>query len=459
MRSICALWALCLLAFARTSLGAGNVASEPSPRPLGADLPVYHAPAGAVEPTLGGTEKGSPLAETEPEGTLVLRDALAAALLQSPALASFAFELRAQEARILQARQRPNPELALELEDAGGSDEFRGFLQAQTTLQLSQLVELGGKRAARIDAASRARTLAGWDYEARRLDVFSETASAFVEVLLAQEALALAGENLALADEATRAARERLRAGLSPEVEVMRSEIARSAAEIARGEAALALDTARQRLAAQWGGKAARFGEAAGELEPISPPPSLDDLQNRVADNPELARFEAETAEREAALRLARAQALPDVRVGPGVRRLEGADETVFVLAASIPLPLFDRNQGAVAEAAVRLAKLGAERRTVETRLASELAAAQHAVASAFARAEVLRSRTLPAAEASLRAVRDGYLRGRFGQLEVLDAQRTHFGARTEYLRALGDYHRNRNALERLIAAPLEATP
>jgi len=453
MRSICALWSLCLLALARASLGAGNVSTEPSPRPLGADLPAYQAPLGSAEPEAGA------LAGTEPEGVLVLRDALAAALLRSPELASFAFELRAQEARILQARRRPNPELGLELEDAGGSDDFRGFRQAQITLQLSQLVELGGKRAARVDAASLARDLAGWDYEAKRLEVFSETASAFVEVLVAQERLRLAGENLALADEGGQAARERLRAGLAPEVEVMRSEIARSAAEIARSEAAHTLDTARQRLAAHWGGLAAGFEAVAGELEPISAPPPLDDLRSRIADNPDLARFDAETAEREAALRLARAQALPDVRIGPGVRRLEGPDETVFVLAASLPLPLVDRNQGGVAEAAIRLGKLSAERRAVEARLAAQLAAAQHALAGAYAKAEALRRRTLPAAQASLRAVRDGYLRGRFGQLEVLDAQRTQFGARADHLRALGEYHRSRNEIERLIAAPLEAAP
>jgi len=449
MRSICALFGACILLLARAALGANDVTSQATPRPLGADLPVYQAPPGG--------ESAPALEGSEPEGVVHLSDALAAALLRSPELTSFAFELRASEARVLQAGQRRNPELSLELEDVAGSGDFRGFREAQTTLQLSQPIELGGKRKARIEAAARAHSLAGWDYEARRLDVFSETARSFVDVLVAQESVALARAGVALAAAEGEAARDRLRAGLAPEVEVTRSEVARSSAETALAKSEHALAAARQRLAAQWGGLGARFERADGALEPLSPPPPLESLLGRLAENPDLARFEAEGRERDAALRLARAQAIPDVRFGPGVRRLEGPDETAFVLGASLPLPVFDRNQGAIAEAEVRRAKLSSERRAVETRLASELAAAHHALVAAFTEAETLRARTLPATEASLRAVRDGYRRGRFGQLEVLDAQRSHFGARADHLRALGEFHRSRATLERLIAAPLEA--
>jgi cobalt-zinc-cadmium efflux system outer membrane protein len=450
MRSICVLWGALGLAFSTPASGAGDPIDLPARRPLGAELPAVEAPAaGAAEALPDGGE---------PDGVIALRDALAAALLRSPELASFAFELRAAEARVLQAGLRPNPELALELEDVGGRDELRGFREAQTTLQLSQLVELGGKRAARIAAASAGRALAGWDYEARRLDVFSDTALAFVDVLVAQERLALAEDRIGLAAKSVGAARARLDAGLAPEVEVTRGELERTRADVGRAQAQGALDTARQRLAAHWGGRQARFERATGELEALSPPPSLESLWVRAAENPDLARFESEAAEREAALRLARAQALPDLRIGPGVRRLEGPDETVLVVGASIPLPIFDRNQGAVAEAAVRRTKLAAERRGAEVRVAAELAAAQRALAAAYTAAEALRSRALPTADDSLRAVRDGYERGRFSQLEVLDAQRAHFDVRSDYLGALGEFHRSRALIERLIAAPLETS-
>ena len=82
-----------------------------------------------------------------PTGVIDLRDALAAALLGNPDLAAFSWEVRAREARTLQAGRFPNPELATEFEDFGGSGDRSGWQSAQSTLSLSQLIELGGKRA------------------------------------------------------------------------------------------------------------------------------------------------------------------------------------------------------------------------------------------------------------------------------------------------------------------------
>ena len=451
MRSSRACLGACLF-FLANPTAAQTHAGLPPPRELGRDLPAYGAP----DPNQSGTGASLP---TDPTGELFLREALAAALLGNPELASSAWEVRAREAQILQAGLRPNPELELEIEDVGGSDELRGAREAQATLLLSQLVELGDKRAARIRAAELGSDLAAWDYEAKRLDVFTATAQAFADVLVAQERIRLTEETLNLAGDVTETARDRLRAGLAPAVEVTRGEVATSSAEVERLHAHRELDTARQRLASQWGGLEARFARAVGSLEDVVAPPPLESLLGRASDNPDLARWDAETAEREAILRVERSRAVPDVRVGPGVRRLAGPDETVFVLGASIPLPIFGRNQGAVAEASHRLVQAREERRGAQVRVVTELIAAHRALAASFAEVEVLRKTTLPAAESSFRGVRDGYLRGRFGYLDVLDAQRTRFATQAQYLRALGAFHRNAASVERLIAAPLRQAP
>ncbi|MBN8902995.1 MAG: TolC family protein, partial [Rhodospirillales bacterium] len=110
--------------------------------------------------------------------------ALAQALLTNPDLGQFSYDIRSAEARTLQAGYRPNPEISVLSEDFGGSRNYAGFQGSQTTLSLSQLVELGGKRAARLRVARLDESLAAWNYEGQRLDVLTATTRAFVDVVV-----------------------------------------------------------------------------------------------------------------------------------------------------------------------------------------------------------------------------------------------------------------------------------
>ena len=135
-----------------------------------------------------------------PAGTLTLCQALRLALLQNPELAAFDTETRVAEARVLQAGLRPNPTLFLEADNLTGSGAYRDTRQTETTVQLSQLIELGGKRAARLRVAARGRDFAGFDYQAKRLEVLSLTAQAFIQALTTQERIALAEESVRLVE-------------------------------------------------------------------------------------------------------------------------------------------------------------------------------------------------------------------------------------------------------------------
>src|SRR5262245_33257394 len=88
-----------------------------------------------------------------PEGELTLARAIEAALLNNPDLHASAYELSAAQARIVQAGLRPNPELGVELENFAGSGALQGVDALETTLSLSQVVELGGKRTLRRSVA------------------------------------------------------------------------------------------------------------------------------------------------------------------------------------------------------------------------------------------------------------------------------------------------------------------
>src|SRR5438445_12675296 len=100
-------------------------------------------------------------------GQVTLAQALALTLKQNPELAAFSWDLRSAEARILQARLRPNPEFGLQSEAFGGNKQSTGFSHSQPTLQLSQLLELARKRRARLQEATFGREIAKLDYESK----------------------------------------------------------------------------------------------------------------------------------------------------------------------------------------------------------------------------------------------------------------------------------------------------
>lgn len=435
--------------------GSAVTAQPVAPRPLGRDLPVYRPPDDRP------ATPGAPTIEN-PAGPISLRDALGLALMQSPELATFAWEFRAREARLLQAGRPPNPVITTIVQDLGGSTGFTGAadpIQSQATIELSQLVELGGKRAARQKLAALNRDLAAWDYETARMDVLTRVTGAYLDVLASQQLVTLTQETAGLVEQVQRAVGLRVAAGVVSPIEQTKAEVALAAVRIESDRARRLLDADRRRLAALWGSTSPRFQSAVGDLTHVRAVPAFDDLQHRLSQNPDVARWAAEIAQRDAALAVERAKRVPDVSVSGGYRRYPEIDSNAFVIGASIELPLFDRNRGGIQEARDRLSKAHEEQRAAQMRVTAMLAEAYRSLSSASDEVSALASNVLPGARSAFEAVGEGYRLGRFGYLEVLDAQRTLVSAGGQYLRALSDYHKAAADVERLIGEPLAAMP
>jgi cobalt-zinc-cadmium efflux system outer membrane protein len=394
---------------------------------------------------------------TNPSGVLTLSQAHALALLQHPRLAAFGWEVRAGEARALQASLPPNPELEIEVEDFAGSGELRGFRSTEITIHLNQLIELAGKRQKRTRVVALERDLVAWDYEAARVDVLTQVTQAFVEVLSAQERVRLHQELVRLAEDVRRTAAERVRAGKVSPVEEARAQVALSTSRIALERTQRELEVARERLVVTWDGRTPAFDSAAGTLESIAPLPSAAHLAERIAQNPDLARWATEMAQRQAALDLAGAQRVPDPTIGGGFRHARATGDHALVMSFSMPLPVLNRSQGEVLAARYRLAKVEEERRAAEVQVRTALADAYGGLASAFGEATRLHNEVLPGAQQAFDATGEGYRQGKFGFLDVLDAQRTLFESRGRYLEVLAAYHKAVAEVERLIGEPLAA--
>ena len=236
----------------------------------------------------------------EPAGVLTLREVLVLALRENPELAPYAWQTRADEARILQAGLQLNPELSLQVEDIVGTGSLRGAREAQTTLQLSQVIELGGKRTARTEVASQARGITRSEYELKRVEVLGDVTLRFIQVVANQHALGLAQTDRQLTETALRIVQERVAAGRGSALEERKAQVALARAELLVEGATHELNAARKKLAASWRSTQPAFERAEADLFARKVVPPFDELMARIARGPEFARWVSEQRLRDA---------------------------------------------------------------------------------------------------------------------------------------------------------------
>jgi len=366
----------------------------------------------------------------------------------SPAVRAGANEAAAQEGALAQAGAMPNPELSLLRE--GRERDTR-----TSTVTLSIPIELGGKRAARIDAANQERQLALIEADALRVQLRADTVAAFYDVHAAGERLRLTGEMAALAARAQHAAARQVDAGKVSPVEETRARVAEANARIDALHAARDLETAKVKLAALWGGDGAGL-EIVAPQSTLPQAPPLNALLARLDTAPGMRLARAQIAQRTALARVEQARRTPDVNVIVGARREGPEQRNQAVLGVSVPLPLFDRNNGAVLAALRRVDRARDEQDAESVRLRSALTDAHARLQSARTEAQLIEAEILPGARSASQAAQRGFEAGKFGFLDVLDAQRTLVQSHTQYLTAVAACHRAAADIARLSGLPLE---
>jgi cobalt-zinc-cadmium efflux system outer membrane protein len=375
---------------------------------------------------------------------LTLSAAIAKALQSNSEIAAATQEVEANEGLIRQAGLTPNPVLETLVEDQKKATRT-------TTLQINQAIELGGKRGARVTAAERTRDLAALDLIDKKAEVRAAVIAAFYDVVIAQERYLLAEKSNALAKRATLIASRRVTAGKISPVEETRAQIAESGIRIEFAQATNDLESARRQLATTWGSLDLELVIAESQMEELPSVPSLNELILRLQHSPALLRAHTEVDRRHAMAQVERSRRVPDITVSVGAQRDEQQGRNYGVLGVSIPIPLFDRNQGNILDALRRTDKARDELAATEINLKTELRQTYGKLATARKEVELLRTEILPGAQRNYEATTKGFELGKFSFLEVLDAQRTFFAAKSQHLRSLSEMHRSAASIERLL--------
>lgn len=399
-----------------------------------------------------------PGALAESAGTLSLTRALQRALAANPRLTAAERDIGIATGRRIQSGAIPNPELSFELDNVFGTGDYRGTRSAETTLQLGQLVELGGKRQARIAAGTAELDGAYWQRAAVRLEVLSETAIAFYNVLSAQRRVQIFDAQIASLARLLPLLQRRVDAGASSPAEIARVQVAADLVRAERERALTELSIARRELAALMGINNPDFRSVVGDLNSVGRPPAFQTLLRAIESNPQLIRWTAVRAQRDAELLTARLKPVPDVRLAAGWRHFRETNDNAVRLGISIPIPVWDQNRGGIIEAQETLAKTDAERASSKTVLILTLGRAYDTLVGSLRELEILRGSAIPNARRAVEGMESGYSQGRFSLLELLDVQNTATQAALREQEVLIKFHTSLATIEGLTGNPFALT-
>ncbi|QXI41478.1 TolC family protein [Pseudomonas wayambapalatensis] len=374
---------------------------------------------------------------------LTLGQALDAAFADNPDLAVVRQGLGIADGERRQAGLIPNPELSWEREDTRRDT-------STTTVMLSQALELGGKRGARVEVAKAGQDIARLELERQGNGLRADVTQAFHAALRAQTAVELAEQSKALTERGLRVVQARVTAGQSSPVEATRAEVqlAQALAQLRRAEADRVV--AWQALARLTGSAEVAFTQLDGSGLLPGPAPQAEVLLGKVEQTVEWRLAAAQIERSEAALGSEKAQRIPNLTVSLGSQYSREDRERVNVVGLSMPLPLFDRNQGNVLAASRRADQARDLRNAVELRLRSDTRSALSQWGMAMAEVNAYDRTILPSARQAVDTATRGFERGKFAFLDVLDAQRTLIEARGQYLDALASASDARAQIERI---------
>ena len=414
-----------LLPIAASSAQAGGSVTAPIAQP--ATTPTAPQPStvsGPPSPAAPLAPRTGPLPQA-----LTLEQALDEALARSPTVVAAQADVEASRGRLRQAGFRPNPQLSVDVENFTGSGVYSGLNSVETTVTVNQQLDLFGRRSARVNAAQAALAAQEVRLAIARADLVQAVRTQFAGAAAARDRLRLAIDNAERARELARIADELVAAGREPPLRALRAR-----ANFAQTEAALraaeAADLTARRLLAGLFGVAGEVRAVTGPLAPVA----LGVIEPRATLEVRLA--EAERLQAQTALRQEQVARRLNPSVGVGVRRLEQTSDTALVAGVSVPLPLFDRNQGNIAAASAAIRAAEARRDAALALATARIGNAQTNLAAARARVDALERAALPQATEALRLANLAYRAGRLTLLELLDAQQALAAAQGELIDA-----------------------
>lgn len=385
---------------------------------------------------------------------LSLARALQQTLSKNPILQGFVFHEREAEALRLQASIRPAPVVNFSVDNALGSNQFNDANSAEITLGLSQLIELGDKRAARIGLSDARWQSQLANYEIARLETLAETSRRYYLLLEQQALTANLNHREKLERAALKAIKQRQAAGAIGSADSAKMQLRLTQTKMRQLRAKSETQHRKAQLAMMWLGES-DFDHLQGSLTALPAVVDIDQLLTRVVESP---RYQQKRMLNELALadiEKQRSLNQNDITIGAGVRRFEASNEQAFVFDISTPLTIDGSNRGNLAAAYSRQQWADTEQLLTRKRLSLELKNLAQRLASYRLLTELIVDQQQPEAEQLLREVERGYQQGLYDVLQLVDAQNEVFLVKNERIQLHRQLLLDRLEIERITGQPL----
>lgn len=390
------------------------------------------------------------------ESTLSWQDAITRTLAENPSLKAFGYQLSAQAGRVQQAGLKPNPELALNVEDALGSGDFKSMDKAETSVSISWVLE-GSVRNQRVKTAEARTSVLEVEQDIQRIDAAATTARIYITALALQTRLQQTDEAITLARNVLKVIDTRVKAGKAPSAEAARAKVDLSRRLLAHEDVEHELAVALRQLSAQWGAKDVSFAQVRGNIFTLPEVTLYSELQRKLNDNPRLHYFVTSERWEESQLALAKAQTQAQWRVSAGVKHLSATNDQALLAGVSVPLNVFDRQQGRMAEARANMELNRAEREAERVRLDAAIFGLHQELLHSLHIIKSYRNDILPSLESALDDTRRAYDLGRYSYLEWQAVQREFLEAKSTLVEACVAAHLKAIEIERLTGVALTA--
>ncbi|HEV3386834.1 MAG TPA: TolC family protein [Gemmata sp.] len=358
------------------------------------------------------------------------------AIEKNPRIAKATFAIDAARGRYIQVGLYPNPELGATWDEIGDRTGPGGIL---TIPRLTQQIVTGHKLSLSQRVAATEVDRSSIAVMAERYAVIGTVRATYCETLALERRIEILGKLVQLADEAVQYGKNLLENKQIARLDLLQLEVERERFRAEFEAAGRELPSLGRKLAAAVGDPRLPIGQLRGSMEML---PNYDPnatMETILATHPDLriARIGVDRAQ--AALRRAKVEPIPNFSLTAGYVRQYEFNSNDFTIGFSMPLSLWNRNQGNIQAAEAELGAANFEVARVENDLTDRIATSFRIYSSAQTRAERYRMDILPRAEETHDLSLKAFKGGQFEYLRVIQAQRAVAEARLEYNKSLGE--------------------
>lgn len=354
--------------------------------------------------------------------SLTLRDALQKVARSNPTRQALRHRVEAAASLVEQAGLRPNPEIGFEAQDFGG--DLSGFSQAEFTANLSQEIELWGKRTRRRQAAQSETDAVSLNLALADYDLYGETSQRYHVLVHAQNSLVLAKDATDLAVSMTTSVETRLERGAAMISELLLSELELQRARLQQAHEEYELASAQDDLAALWGG---------AEVDLVAVDPGLDprvlrrleSLQPELEKSREVVLAKSQEDILKVQMNLQQVENKPSLTVTGGYRRAQADGTNSFIFGLALPLPFFDRGQGNIRALQAEAVAAGLARQQAMISAGVEYRSLARKLKQFSARRKMIHDIILPQAQETYRSLKQAYEKGKVIYSVLLQGEQT----------------------------------